>query len=181
MADVDETETRSMLHPAPFVSEAALRSGGVETRYHRAGRGRTVLLLAEGSFPSAPADRLFEGLSRSFRVIRPGMQSGRRTPPGVPADPTPTTTWIREIIDGLGLGRCALVAEGTPSLSAAWLAFTDPARVSHLVLCVPEPPDPPPSVGSISDLLTGSGRPVMLTRSDPELKQIVEFLLRAPT
>ncbi len=165
--------------PTP-VRKAVLTSGGIETRYHRAGHGAPVLLLADSPFPGASIDRLFEGLAGSFRVIRPEVPE---TQPGARADrsaPPVGSTWIRELIDGLGLVSCALVAEGRLSHPATWLAFSDTPRVSHLALLVADLLDPADSATSHSDLLAGSGRPVLLFRSDPDLERLVAFLRALP-
>jgi hypothetical protein len=151
---------RGAVTAAATTATATLVSGGLETRYERAGAGAPVLLLAPvGASPKmvdparqdparegpARKDPLFARLARSFRVIRPVGLPGRIEDAGGAAGrpaPLPEVSWLRGLIDGLGLGRCALVAADPFCLAALTLALGDADRVSALVLLHRREADP---------------------------------------
>lgn len=89
--------------------EAVVQVGSRITTYLRAGRGRTVLLISEGEGHPLPRDPLLQTLARSFRVIA----VARPAEEGV--------SWLREVLEGLGLQRPHLVVRG----GGGWL---EPAR-----------------------------------------------------
>lgn len=131
---------------ATAVTTATLLSGGLETRYERAGAGAPVLLLAPGGVDErGQTDSLVARLSARFRVIHPvglprvAERQGRAR--GRPAS-LPVVSWLRGLIDGLGLGRCALVATDPFCLDALGFALGDTERVSALVLLHRREPDP---------------------------------------
>lgn len=146
---------------------ATLRSGGLETRYLRAGVGRPVLLLAGRPERTPVPAQLFRALADGFRVVWPAMPRAASPAGRGAARPTPSTAWLRGLVDGLGLGRCALVADGSFGLAAAWFALSDPLRVAGLVLVVPEALDPAAPLDAVSSLLVGTNQPVMLVRAEP--------------
>lgn len=112
--------------------EAVVQAGATETHYRRAGCGSTVLLLFPGGAADPLAALLFDRLARRFRVIAPlppaGVVAG-----SAEGEQTAVSTWLRDLIDGLGLVRPGVVAGET--LAAAVLAFsrTDPDRAGAIV------------------------------------------------
>lgn len=167
MSDVTRRPASRASPPPVPVAEAVLSSGGAETRYLRAGVGSPVVLLAEPSESGPAGGQLFEALARSFRVIRPELppRAARDFTSGTGAPIPATPVWLRGVIDGLGLGRCALVAEGALCLSAIWFALIDPFRVGQLVLLVPEAPDPLLPGDEVTDVLERTGQRMMLLRT----------------
>lgn len=99
--------------------EAVLLTGGIETPYRRAGHGPPILLLADRS-------DLFQALSHAFRVIQP------LHPPGDPHSPD-WPRWLQDVVDGLGLGRPALVVDAQLAGLMRQLATTDPDRIGPVV------------------------------------------------
>jgi hypothetical protein len=123
--------------------EAVLQTGAMETRYRRAGAGVPVLLL----FPRGLADvlgaELFTRLSTRYRVVAPVV------PDGVGGAGIPRSTWLRALIDGLGLVQPTVVADET--LAGALLGFSlvDPGRVGGVVAICRDDADPASSVGTL--------------------------------
>lgn len=150
----------------PMGVRATLRSGGLETHYRNAGTGHPVLLLGDAATMSAAARQLFERLSHRFRVIRPDPPRCADAGTGG-GEATSIAAWLRGVIDGLGLDRCAILAESPMSLPAMWFAFTDPHRVTRLVLLVPEGPDPALPVQVALRTMERTAQSIMLIRLDP--------------
>ncbi len=109
---------------APVV-EAVVQTDGVETPYRRAGRGTVVLLLA-----AVPG--LMEGLAAEYRVIEPLRR---------PSDPggRDWMTWLRGLVDGLGLDRPALVVELADSAVVRLRVAAEPDRFGPVVEAGPLP------------------------------------------
>lgn len=98
-----------------------LRTGTTETPYRRAGQGPSVLLLfAEGNELGA---QLFERLAARFRVIAPLLPSG-----------VEVASWLRELIEGLGLIRPAIVADEPFGVASLSLSMQEPDRVGAIVV-----------------------------------------------
>lgn len=124
--------------------EAVLQTGATETRYHRAGAGAPLLLLFTGAMTDPLGQALFDRLARRFRVIAPVI------PAGVGAGaPVPIATWLRDLIDGLGLVRPSVVAD--EALAGALLGFSliDPGRIDRVVAVCRDHADPASSVGML--------------------------------
>lgn len=77
------------------------------------------------------------------------------------------TRWIRGLIDGLGLERCALVAEGPFRLPALWFALGDPDRASRLVLVFPPESEPDGLRESMQGVWKGSEQRILVVRRRP--------------
>lgn len=105
------------------VVEAVLLAGGLETPYRRAGHGPPVLLLV---------DRidLLEALAPHYRVIQP-----LRAPDDPQGQDWPG--WLRDVVDGLGLGRPAMVVDPGLAGTMQTLADSDPHRVGPIVAAGP--------------------------------------------
>ncbi|AKF09324.1 alpha/beta fold hydrolase [Sandaracinus amylolyticus] len=100
-----------------------LQTGTTETRYQRAGRGSPVLLLFTDATADALGARLFERLAAGFRVIAPTL------PPGVEI-----ASWLRDLIEGLGLIRPAIVADEPFVVASLALSTQEPDRVGAIVV-----------------------------------------------
>lgn len=117
-------------------AEVTLKSDGIETRYRRQGSGPSVLLLAPGDRAELP----FRRLAEEFRVVQPLSRSDEASQGATASGTGPGgDCWIRGIIDGLGLGRCALVALDSSCLAGLGFALSDPDRVSALAMVLPDP------------------------------------------
>jgi hypothetical protein len=106
-------------------TRASVYIAGRETGYRHAGRGRPVLIL---SGDDSIHGRLAAALSSVARVIVPERIEGD--------DSTSTVSWIRGLLDGLGLERAGLVADKANGLVAITLALADPFRVDRVALLV---------------------------------------------
>lgn len=126
-------------HP---VTEATVQTGHIETRYRRCGSGAAVLLLVADHGDGAPGDELLAWLAEHFRVIVPRLPAGvaRAADAGLP--PTSVTAWLRDVIDGLGLVRPAIVADEPYALAALHFSATDPERTGGLVALYRDFADP---------------------------------------
>jgi hypothetical protein len=125
--------------------------GTGETRYHRVGEGPQVILLGldeETGWMTAAAG----GLSARFRLFIPevppwAVEVGGGNPPG--------TSWLRGVIDGLGLDRPGLVAG--PRLNGLVRRFreTDGDRLDRVAL-LREAPDAA-ALAALAEFLAGAG------------------------
>lgn len=120
---------------APFgdrqIVKALVQTGSTETVYRRAGQGPTLVLLLRPR-GADERERLLSSLARAFRVIDP-------TPPEDVGDAW--SSWLRGVVDGLGLQRPALLADAGTVSRAEALARTDPHRFGPVIV-VPPGSDP---------------------------------------
>lgn len=110
---------------------ALVQIGSVETPYLRGGCGAPVLLLrslayADGSGRTREEDAVFQALAQTFRVISPLVP-----PPGVKSE---GERWLRDVIDGLGLDRPAVVADAALAPLLFRFAFRDRGRIGTVVI-----------------------------------------------
>jgi pimeloyl-ACP methyl ester carboxylesterase len=145
----------------PQAVEATVQTSSAETRYHRLGRGPTVLLLCAGGIEGAVGALLAAGLAEHFRVIVPH-------PPAAP--PPPVTRWLRELIDGLGLVRPHIVADESHGVAALGFALLDPERVDRLALVHCGPRDADTDEPDVDDRLALSRQALLLLRLGPVLR-----------
>lgn len=163
--------------------EAVVQTGEFETTYRRAGLGAPVVLLgrAEGQ---EPAPWLFDALARRFRAIAPVLPAAARRE-GAEACLV-LESWLRGLIDGLGLEGPAVVADA--ALGPALLRFDalDPYRLDRVVL-LRRAGDPPRGGGAPEDAPDAGPHPVLLCRlpaADDAVgrmvveAEIMEFLAR---
>lgn len=109
--------------PSLFDGPPVLQTGTTETQYRRAGHGPPVLLLfAEGSADELGA-HLFDRLAAGFRVIAPTCPAG-----------VEIADWLRDLIEGLGLIRPAIVADEPFALASLGLSMQEPDRVGAVVV-----------------------------------------------
>lgn len=109
------------------IVKALVQTGSTETVYRRAGQGPTLVLLL-GPRSADERDRLLSSLARAFRVIDP-------TPPEDVGDGW--SSWLRGVVDGLGLQRPALVADPGTASRAEALARSDPHRFGPVIVVQP--------------------------------------------
>jgi hypothetical protein len=117
------------------VGRASLCAGGWETAYARAGAGPPLLLL--GDPDDALTRSLVSCLAPTRRVFapEPPMAGGSEAPDAPDGGPPGFARWLRDFLDGVGIGEAPLVVSD-PRLAAGALAFaaSDPCRVSRLML-----------------------------------------------
>jgi len=101
---------------------ATVTAGGVDTEYLRCGRGPALVLLTERG-DEAWTGSVVQELSRDFLVLAP-----RRPPDVTFAD------WLAGFLDGLGITRATIVAEGSELAPAITFAQADGLRVARVVL-----------------------------------------------
>ena len=100
-----------------------LRTGTTETLYQRAGQGPPVLLLLPEGATDELGAQLFGRLAGRFRVIAPVLPAG-----------VEITGWLRDLIEGLGLIRPAIVADEPFGLASLSLSIQEPDRVGAIVV-----------------------------------------------
>jgi hypothetical protein len=115
--------------------DAVIQTSLAETAYRRAGAGPPVLLLANAAASAAWLPRLVDPLAREFRVYLPvavPSADGVRCVAGGPLiDPV---AWLRDVVDGLGLVRPAIVSDADFAATAFGFAVADPDRVGRLAV-----------------------------------------------
>ncbi|HVK83270.1 MAG TPA: hypothetical protein VM513_04135 [Kofleriaceae bacterium] len=124
-------------------AEAVLQTGEIETRYVRAGTGAPMLLLFHTALTDPLAAALFAQLAARYRVVAPHV------PAGVGSPGMPLATWLRALVDGLGLVRPTAIAD--ESLAGTLLGFSlvDPGRIAGVVAVCRDDADPATSVGML--------------------------------
>jgi hypothetical protein len=108
------------------VVEALVQIGAVVVPCVRAGRGSTVLVLGAGPLDRLAESPVFRQLSRASRAI------GAVPPAGC------EWTWLRDLIDGLGIERTKVVADRTLAELVQRFADECPDRLEGVV-CMGEP------------------------------------------
>lgn len=150
----------------PHAVEATIQTSSAETRYHRLGRGPTVLLLCAGGIEGEAGAALAAGLAEHFRVIAPCPPA---VPPGGAGPPPPVTRWLRELIDGLGLVRPRILADEAHGVATLGFALLDPERVDRIALVHCGARDAEADEPGTRDWLTLSRRALLLLHLGPVL------------
>lgn len=155
------TDRPSLLDGAPV-----LRTGTTETQYRRAGQGPPVLLLFPGGTEDELGAQLFDRLAARFRVIAPICPVG-----------VELTSWLRDLIEGLGLIRPAIVADEPFGTASLGLSMREPDRVGAVVVIARVGSD-----GEEAGFLCVRVDPTSdtTTRAAAAEAQILPFLSRAP-
>jgi pimeloyl-ACP methyl ester carboxylesterase len=138
----------------PF-HEAVLVSGATETHYRRAGAGTPLLLLFPSNTANSLDKQLFVGLAKRCRVIAP------LRPPGVPF-----SSWLRDLIDGLGLDCPYLVVDESIIGVALGFALLEQERVRGVVAVCQDQPDPMRPAG-VEDRLEQCAHRLLVVALDP--------------
>ena len=141
----------------PSATRATVHAGAHATVYLRAGQGEPVVLLC-----ARPRRPLLATLAARFRVIAPELP--RHALPPADGSPVPFSAWLRDFLDGLGVGRASVVAEERFALRTLNFALTDPTRVHRVALLFRDAPDPALSAGALPDLLGRAGHPLLVHR-----------------
>jgi pimeloyl-ACP methyl ester carboxylesterase len=106
-----------------------------ELTYHRRGEGPPVVLLHAGGLGSAMWDRQFDLLTRDHTVVRYDARGHGESSPVT--GPYSHHEDLRDLLDGLGLDRPALVGLSLGARTAIDFAVAHPDRVADLVLVGP--------------------------------------------
>lgn len=167
---LDIPEPSACLDPFPLAeaAEAVVQIGTVETQYHCAGTGRKVLFLGSHGTSDWTGMLLFCTLASRFRVIapEPGAGTGGDLLRHADASPIPISAWLHDVIDGLGLIRPSIVADGIFALAALSFALTEPERVDRIVVVCRDLADRAVPIDMFGDALRATGHPVLLLRLD---------------
>lgn len=122
------------LEPTPPRVEAVVQVGSAETPYTRIGRGPVVLMLCADGIRGPLGTLLGGRLAAQFRVIVPLPLAAASEAASQASALHSPSTWLRGLVDGLGLVRPAVVADERFGLAALDFAVRDPERVGPLVL-----------------------------------------------
>ena len=154
---------------------ATLRLGATDVPYSCRGTGAPVLLLA-----GDPKLRnyLQSHLAARFRVVAPATGCCERE--------LGSSTWLRGLIDGLGLNRPRIVASDSHALAALHFTASDPERVDRIAVLWRESAGDPADRTMLQDRLTFASAPLLLVRIRPwngdpehgfdELADLIRFL-----
>lgn len=126
----------------PRVIEALVQAGAFESRYVRAGSGSRLVLLLSGQRRAWLDGSLLPQLAARYCVVVPEIPGG--------CAPDEVAQWLQTFLDGIGVERCAVVAE--PDLAASlYRAARCDERIERFALLGPLPakgdpdgPLPPP-------------------------------------
>lgn len=165
-------ELWDMLEDGLDCSWAVVQAGGQQTRYLRAGKGPSVILLPDHSRPGRFWTAILERLAEGHRVLVPDYG-------GAPGD---FATWFRGFVEGIGVPAAALVANEELALAALECALLEPELVTHLALLPATA-----AAGPIEGHLSGAGSlpqiPVLIVQADLSARDGVATLdafLRTP-
>lgn len=139
------------------LTRASVDAGAVCTSYVRAGSGAPVVLLDGSALVDGRPAPLVLTLASRFRVVTPDAQAA--TLAG-----TAFSTWLRGVLDGLGLVRASIVAREEYALRALGFCLTDPLRVARLVLLYRDAADPALGADAVPDRLDRIGVPILVHR-----------------
>lgn len=142
---------------------AVVRVGKIATEYVRSGSGRPVILLTQSAVPLPLWNAVIEAVAERYRLIAPDVTPGAEDFAG----------WLGHFLDGLGVGRVSILADGPMAAPAIGYAMLDPDRVDRLVVITPmasadaEPLTDAPG----SPMIIGEGRPIPIIVDD-----VLQFL-----
>jgi pimeloyl-ACP methyl ester carboxylesterase len=125
-----------------------IRVGELDTFYQADGQGPPVVLLHGWGTSGRSLEGVAAGLADRFRVVRLDL-------PGFGWSQAPPAVWgiaeyathVRGCLEGLGIGRAALVGHSFGGRLAIRLAATEPARVARLGLVASAGIRPPRTLG----------------------------------
>jgi pimeloyl-ACP methyl ester carboxylesterase len=147
------------------------RTSGGELAYREEGEGPAVVLIHGFPQSSHVWRHAIPVLSSRFRVIVPdqlGTGDSER-PAGVPLDLVAQAGYVGELLDGLGVDRCAVIGHSHGGGIAQLLALDRPG-VDAMVLLAPSAFDAWP---------TAATREIQDTPADQEVEELVAFGIRA--
>jgi pimeloyl-ACP methyl ester carboxylesterase len=101
--------------------------GTREIAYTREGSGDTLVLLTAGPLAEVIGAPAVE-LARSFRLIRPALESLAVDQPAVCA------TCLRDFMDALGIERAIVIADAQHAPAAQRLAELEPDRIPRVIV-----------------------------------------------
>ena len=172
-------------------TDGVLHAGAVETRYRRAGVGPAVLLLGDGDVAESRYAELFRALATRCRVtasvLPAGIRNGAREAPA----PVSFSSWLRGLMDGLGLERASIVVDRGLAVLALAFAAAERDCVERLVLLSSDEPDPWVGDDVSAETLQRAGYDVLVVRTGGEpapgalqpatAAVVAAFLTGAPT
>ena len=131
----------------PEAIRARVFTGDVSIPYVLAGEGLPVLLLRPESdgepTDEATDDLCFRGLARHLRVVAPVLPNGGDVhAAGGRGARSAFSRQVRDFMDGLGLARVSVVAQGRFAVPALGFSLVDPERVRRLALVFRDELDP---------------------------------------
>lgn len=113
--------------------EAVVQAGPMTTWYVRAGQGLPVLLLMRQGPRTTSGAPLFRRLAAEFRVVAPVCPTGE----WVDSGPGDAATWLRGLMDGLGLVEARVVVDESLAPALAPFLESDRDRVRGVLVTPP--------------------------------------------
>lgn len=145
--DTPGVSTGGDTRPRPVL--ASVTVGALETRYARAGRGATTVVIA-------PALDSLDALQWTEQSIFHSIATSRRvlvaSPPTAIASRHGFSRWLTDFLDGIGIARTSIVATAMHALHALHFSLHHGDRVERLMLVGSDSLAPDESVaGCIGD------------------------------
>lgn len=115
-------------------TRASVCCDAVETEYLRAGRGAPIVYIGSSATADEEGTALLHGLASHFRVIVPLPKAAPATL--VPDDclAAPFASWLRGVLDGLGIVTAGFVVERPAACAMLAFARDNPDFVERVVL-----------------------------------------------
>ena len=148
------TASSPELTPDPASSLAEVRAHDQVMRYRRAGAGRPVLVLRSVLDGQAFWNELDAALLETFRVLTPEMP-----PLGVDV-----AAWMNGFLEGVGLDRVTVIAEGALCLAALELALLNVDQIERMVLVPAGHSNETGLDGMLATTLAGVAVPLLVVR-----------------
>jgi pimeloyl-ACP methyl ester carboxylesterase len=138
---------------------ATVHAGGTLMQYWRGGAGPAVLLVQGRVVDFEHHDRWRSVLATRFRLYAPAP-----VPPGGAGADEPLGLLLQRFLEGIGLRRVAIVADGETAGEALWLALLEPERIERILIILPGSPDPEAPAALLSELVVQRRLPVLAVR-----------------
>jgi pimeloyl-ACP methyl ester carboxylesterase len=156
----------AITHPADSFAE--VRAHDQIMRYHRAGAGRPILILRSALEAQPFWAELDAALTSAFRVLTPD----------VPAAEVDVAAWMRGFLEGVGLDRVTIIAEGSLCIAALEMALLNSDQVQRLVLVPAGHTSETGLDGTLATSLAGVAVPLLVIRRGMASAEAVPLLMQ---
>jgi hypothetical protein len=140
---------------------AEVFAGDAVTAYVRIGRGRPVVMLrrtmaASNASAGSFWDAVMEAVARRCRVVAPENAVGREG----------FSLWLTSFLDGLGIPRVSLVADGDVAVEAIAFGLSQNDRMERLVLVASDRTCALAIEGVLAEATRGQAVPLLVVGRD---------------
>ena len=148
-------------------SFAEVRAHDQIMRYRRAGAGRPILFLRSATDEQPFWAELDAALTSAFRVLTPD----------VPAAEVDVAAWMRGFLEGVGLDRVTVIAEGSLCMAALEMALLNVDQIERLVLVPAGHSSETGLDGTLATSLAGVAVPLLVVRRGTPSTEAVPMLM----